>query len=482
MLRASCAALVVASAAPVSADTASPALELGFSGGLFFPASDHEFFDVDEAAQEPLDGIASNFDVRLGLFPLSFVGVEGEAGYITANLDTRDARLNLTSFRAHLIVQLPLPVAVFALAGVGGTLSRSPNDVLGDDVDRVFHVGTGAKMNIHDNIQLRVDGRVYRAPRFGDGDTDHFAVTAGVAINIGAHDHPQRLPVDPDGDGVIGAADRCPDQAGVEPTGCPAEKKKPVDSDKDGFVDADDACPERPETANGYQDDDGCPDELPDTDSDGIDDTRDGCVSEPEDLDGHEDSDGCPDPDNDADGVVDASDSCPREAGPVENRGCPDTDRDGDSVVDRLDNCPDEPGTRDNQGCKKKQMVVLTRTKIEILDKVYFRTNRARLRRRSFPLLSNIANVLKVHPEILKVRIEGHTDDRGKDARNLELSQKRAKAVADFLIGKGVEPERVEAVGLGETAPVADNKTREGRAANRRVEFKILETAPLKTP
>ena len=239
------------------------------------------------------------------------------------------------------------------------------------------------------------------------------------------------------------------------------------------MMDANDKCPFEAETVNGYNDTDGCPDEIPDTDGDGINDIKDGCIRQPEDFDGFEDEDGCPDLDNDGDKVIDSADNCPNVKGPIENRGCPDTDRDGDGVVDRLDNCPDVAGTAKNQGCKKKQLVILTSTQIKILDKVYFRTNKAKLQRRSRRLLNNVAAVIIAHAEIAMVRIEGHTDDKGDDAANKELSQKRAEAVVAYLVDKGVAEDRLKAVGFGEENPIEDNKTRKGRSANRRVEFLI---------
>ncbi len=250
--------------------------------------------------------------------------------------------------------------------------------------------------------------------------------------------------------------------------------KKELDRDKDGILDKDDACPLKPENKNGYKDADGCPETIPDTDNDGLDDLKDKCPKQAEDDDDFEDEDGCPDTDNDKDGMLDTVDACPMKPGPKENKGCPDTDRDGDTVVDRKDNCPDQPGSVDNHGCKKKQLVVISKGKIDLLQKVFFRTNRAIIRPRSYKLLNNVAQVLKAHTEIAKVRVEGHTDDRGRDAYNLGLSRRRAKAVVKYLVRKGVAANRLEAVGFGETKPIKSNDTKEGRAANRRVDFKIL--------
>lgn len=255
-----------------------------------------------------------------------------------------------------------------------------------------------------------------------------------------------------------------------------AEKEPPPnpDRDGDGILNEADKCPDEAETVNQYKDSDGCPDEVPDTDGDGMPDTTDECPEMAEDVDQFKDEDGCPDPDNDDDGVLDATDGCPNKAGPLENKGCPDTDRDGDTVIDRKDNCPDEKGLPRYQGCAKKQLVVIQQGKIELLRKVFFRTNKAIIRPKSFRLLNNVAKVLNAHGEIDKVRVEGHTDDRGRDAYNLELSQRRAESVVAYLVKRGVALERLEAVGYGETKPIANNKRKKGRAENRRVEFTIL--------
>lgn len=279
--------------------------------------------------------------------------------------------------------------------------------------------------------------------------------------------------VDTDGDGLMDNVDECPTEpedvdSFEDENGCPDP-----DNDNDGILDADDQCPMDPEDMDTFEDENGCPD--PDNDEDGILDTGDECPMQPEDFDQFEDENGCPDPDNDGDGVMDGSDNCPLEAGVVANNGCPDADRDGDTVVDRLDNCPDEPGTVANQGCRARQQVVIRDGALEILDKVFFRTNSDRILSRSNRLLNNVAQVINNHPEITLVRVEGHTDDRGDDDYNMDLSRRRAEAVVAYLVRKDVEAGRLRAAGFGETNAIETNDTREGRAANRRVEFNLGE-------
>jgi len=249
------------------------------------------------------------------------------------------------------------------------------------------------------------------------------------------------------------------------------------DLDGDGLRDFEDRCPDRPGPAAL----DGCPD----ADGDGLADPDDRCPDEPEDIDGFDDDDGCPEiQDSDGDGLLDPDDRCPDERGPAEEQGCPVRDADGDGIVDGLDLCPSEPerknGYRDDDGCPDRKLALvkvdLERGKIEIRQKVYFATGRARIRRRSHRLLGEVAQALRDHPK-LRVMVEGHTDGQGSNSTNLELSQARADAVRQYLIDRGIAGERLTAIGFGEEQPIASNRTRAGREKNRRVEFTIVRGA-----
>ena len=459
-----------------SADVGASAnsIELGIFAGGWFSNYYHQLFST---SYQELEAFNPQLGLRLAYFPLKYVGVEGELQYTVATTVDGDGA-PVYGFRAHAIGQYPeLGMFVpFATAGIGLVHMASADDVLGSDTEPVGHLGVGARLFLTPSFAFRLEGRLLRGRSWGPGDGDSGANFAEVLLGFSyvAKLKTKKVePVpdpDPDGDGVLGDLDLCPEQAATTPDGCP-----PKDGDGDGFLDPEDKCPTEAENVNNWEDEDGCPDTIPDTDGDMLNDLEDKCKDQAEDVDGHEDEDGCPDPDNDSDGVMDLADSCVDKAGPPENRGCPDTDRDSDGVVDRLDNCPDEAGTADNHGCKKKQLVVLTKEKLEILDKVFFRTGRATLRARSRPLLNNIGSVLAAHPEIKKIRVEGHTDDKGDDAKNKALSQKRAQAVVDYLVKKGVDATRLEAVGFGEDNPIEDNGTKAGRAANRRVEFSIVQ-------
>ena len=182
----------------------------------------------------------------------------------------------------------------------------------------------------------------------------------------------------------------------------------------------------------------------------------------------------CPDNDDDHDGITNAKDECPLEPGPLSARGCP--DRDGDGVPDKVDNCPDQPGPASNQGCplKVKEMVVITAGELEIKQKVFFDPGKTRVLPQSFGLLNDVARVIGAHPEMNAIVIEGHTDNTGNAQRNREVSQGRAEAVRDYLIKKGVAPNRLQAKGFGPDRPIAPNLTVPGRAKNRRVEFRLV--------
>lgn len=251
-------------------------------------------------------------------------------------------------------------------------------------------------------------------------------------------------------------------------------KPGPGDLDGDGILDDVDKCPRVPEDKDGFQDDDGCPED--DNDADGIADKIDNCPLIPEDRDNFEDDDGCPDPDNDGDGITDKIDQCPNDAedkdGFEDDDGCPDPDNDKDSILDKDDKCPNEPGVPPD-GCPKKYVnVVVTEQKIEIKQTVYFDTNKATIKPVSFSLLNEVAQALKDNPKI-KVEVGGHTDSQANDAFNLKLSQRRAESVRTYLIKQGIASDRMSAKGYGEEVPIADNRTATGRAENRRVEFVI---------
>ncbi len=253
------------------------------------------------------------------------------------------------------------------------------------------------------------------------------------------------------------------------------------DRDDDSILNSRDRCPEVPEDYDGDQDTDGCPEW--DKDGDGIPDDKDQCPTDPEDKDGFEDADGCPDKDNDLDGILDEKDKCPNQPEDFDqfqdDDGCPESDNDGDGIPDAKDQCPNEPedfdGDQDDDGCPDLyKSIIVKEDKIELKQKVFFKTNKATIMAVSFNMLEEVASALKENQKI-KVRIEGHTDSVGRDKYNLKLSDQRAKSVRDFMIKQGITPDRLVAIGYGEERPIADNSTEEGRDMNRRVEFNIIK-------
>jgi outer membrane protein OmpA-like peptidoglycan-associated protein len=180
-------------------------------------------------------------------------------------------------------------------------------------------------------------------------------------------------------------------------------------------------------------------------------------------------------PDTDGDGIADADDRCPAVRGSRENGGCPDEDRDADTVVDRSDACPDLAGPVENGGCPPKAAVKLEGDRIQFEGTIYFAVGSAVIQKRSARLLDGISTVIQAHPEIARIRVEGHTDSQGGRAFNQSLSQRRAAAVVRALVTRGVAADRLVAEGWGPDRPVADNATREGRAKNRRVELHVVD-------
>lgn len=259
---------------------------------------------------------------------------------------------------------------------------------------------------------------------------------------------------DRDGDKVIDTKDQCPDIPGVlYLDGCP-------DRDNDSITDLEDLCPDN----YGPKENKGCPD----TDSDGLYDYIDDCPKIAGPIENH----GCPWPDTDGDGLLDKNDGCPLLAGPVENGGCPYKDSDKDGLLDKDDDCPNTPGPKSNKGCPviEKEVIEVLKTAFNNLE---FEVAKDVILGGSFASLDELAAVLK-KKSTWKLEISGHTDNAGDDASNMTLSKKRAEAVKAYLVSKEIEPSRFIVNYFGETKPIADNSTAEGRAKNRRVEMKIV--------
>ena len=256
----------------------------------------------------------------------------------------------------------------------------------------------------------------------------------------------------------------------------PCQEPKPVDSDGDGVVDGKDKCPGTP--AGRKVNADGC--EL-DSDGDGVVDGKDKCPGTP--AGRKVNADGC-ELDSDGDGVVDGKDKCPgTPAGRKVNADGCELDSDGDGIVDGADKCP-TVYAKTADGCPPPAAAAAPVAepapapapapapvpKTLKLEGVHFDYDQAVVRQQDFAVLDQAAATLKEWGEV-KVEVAGHTDSRGADGYNMKLSQRRAEAVRSYMIDKGVAADRLTAKGYGESRPVADNGTEDGRLQNRRVEL-----------
>jgi type IX secretion system PorP/SprF family membrane protein len=265
---------------------------------------------------------------------------------------------------------------------------------------------------------------------------------------------------DKDGDLIPDKDDLCPEIAGsIKFKGCP-------DTDGDGLSDIEDQCPNN----SGPKEKRGCPlfEATNDRDNDGIIDSLDKCP----DLVGAKENNGCPLPDSDGDGILDKDDQCPNIAGTIENNGCPEKDTDGDGLKDKSDACPMTPGPIENNGCPKIEKDIE-----DVLNSAFnnleFESGKDKIKTSSIPALDKLAAVLTKNSNF-NLDISGHTDNVGDDNGNMLLSKKRSEAVKAYLISKGIEASRLNVFYFGETKPISDNTTPEGRKKNRRVEMKIV--------
>jgi len=309
--------------------------------------------------------------------------------------------------------------------------------------------GWGFNTWFNDNLGLNFNSTIKK--EFAGNVEDHFQHSLGLVFRFGGKDS--------DGDGIYDKDDACPEVAGLkEFDGCP-------DSDGDGIKDSDDACPQ----VAGIAALNGCPD----SDGDGITDAKDACPQ----VKGLKALNGCPDADGD--GIADAKDKCPKEAGPAANNGCPWGDKDKDGVLDNVDKCPEVAGVASNNGCppaKPKYVAPIEEEKLKELQSfakaIYFNSGKSTFKPGVTEKLDLIAGIMKEYPKA-NFNIEGHTDSQGAASSNQSLSDRRARAVLNYLGSHGVSSSRLSSIGYGEDYPIADNATREGRAQNRRVEIRL---------
>nr|WP_255216389.1 OmpA family protein [Pseudenhygromyxa sp. WMMC2535] len=398
--------------------------EIGIYGGVLLLSADHELFepdlDQDDQGFRPLRRVNPDLGLRIGYYPLRFFGLEAEGGVAPSRVDDGQGVMPFM-VRGQVVGQLGLwSVTPFVLVGGGLIGVRSAREALGDDVDPALHFGGGVKFYLDRWVSLRLDVR------------DVVSNRRGVEQTFEAHNLEALLSLSI----VLG-------RSRAQRKSTPPPPDEPRDSDGDGIFDDVDQCVDDPETVNGFEDEDGCPEQ-----------------------------------DRDGDGFWDAQDACPDEAG-VEPDGCPIRDTDGDGIFDDVDQCVEEPetenGFEDADGCPDALPEAVERFNGSIKG-ITFETNEAIIKRSSLPALDEAVRTLTKYPDV-RIEISGHTDSKGARDHNMDLSRRRAESVASYLIGMGVAEDRITTVGYGPDVPVDSNATREGRANNRRIEFRVLKGA-----
>jgi outer membrane protein OmpA-like peptidoglycan-associated protein len=366
---------------------------------------------------------------------------------------------------------VPLPVGLALLGEVRGLIGVGlPRGASLTLAEAPTELAAGLRWRARFGLELVVAG--------GAGLTRGYGTPDGRVVFGLRYVTPDRAPpppprLDADGDGLNDDADTCPSQPGPAANrGCPD-----FDSDGDGVVDRLDQCAHDP----GLPANHGCPER--DGDGDGISDAADKC---PE-VRGVPELGGCPLPDRDKDGIADDRDRCPDRAGSAENNGCPDFDSDGDGIVDRLDKCPFDAeifnGVTDDDGCPDMPLglAVFNGDRIALLtEQVAFVDEGSVIDPRSYQLLGVVAHIINLHPEVLKLRIEGHVDGKGGRAlEQLELSRARAAAVRRWLIDHGhVDGKRLTAQGFGAGKPESSGRAPSpapARKSGARIEIVVMQ-------
>lgn len=411
-------------------------------------------------------------------------------------------KLNYVDIPADLLVKLPMKGKTKFLLGGGVQASLFYNgstDFSGLKVYREYsdpNVKTSFKQDIEKDLPVGnvvnkfnvyyfsghlltgfEFGRVFFTASYSRGLTDFFrsetqsfrhnTLSFHLGIFLGNPKAPVKEVRDADRDGIPDDLDECPALPGMALTkGCP-------DTDGDGTADKNDQCPDQA----GPKENNGCP--VPDRDKDGVSDEQDECPDQPGSLDNK----GCP-IDSDHDGVADELDKCPDVAGLEKYNGCPVPDTDNDGVNDEEDKCPDTAGSKENQGCpviteeEKKDSTASPVTEVQqqkisfAAKQIKFEYNKTQLSASSHPVLDDVVNILLENPK-LNIRIEGHTSGPDSEGNRI-LSQKRADAVKDYFIKKGIAGERIIARGFGSSRHISKDGDKKENPEDRRVELIVF--------
>jgi outer membrane protein OmpA-like peptidoglycan-associated protein len=446
-------------------------MEIGVFGGGFISNYFHQFYEYDKFAtgdRPLLNRLSPELGLRYAYFLHPNIGVEGEFSAIMASTQGMtqggtgpDQAATIYNVRLQALFQYPLSdIGLYPFAAIGFGAMHTSSDYLGSDTDVPLHVGAGVRWYASPSIAVRADVRYIRGPSL----QDPYTLNAGYG----------ELMV-----GVSWAPSTTASGPSIEEP--PPPPPVTTDTDGDGVLDGSDRCPNEPEDKDLFDDTDGCPD--PDNDADGIPDALDMCPIEPEDKDSFQDDDGCPDTDNDFDGIPDARDKCPNEAEDKDSfqdmDGCPDPDNDGDGITDDKDKCPSEPetinGNQDEDGCPDRgdPLVIMSPDRLDTLDAIAFKgTN---IGKQSINVLGQVAATLRAHPEIARVRLTVHVQPTQDPDKDMELSQKRAQVLKDWLVQWGLDAKRLEPRGFGGTKPLVPPEQKGSAAINERVELIILE-------
>ena len=479
--------------------------------GISFKALlvDYQTFNIN-------DGDISNFRNYHQGFEVGFhktlgsnlnLNIPLKVGIVQDEDDVLHSHKTLVGLDAKLNYQFYKPeskVIPYLLAGAGYTVESHEGEA-----NLQIPVGIGVNFKMADNAYINWQSEFRKSL---SDDRDNFHHGLGFVYLFGKKDTTMMDkkmddPLDSDGDGLADYVDLCPQSPGpIDLNGCPdadgdmvadfedecpqqagtKEMKGCPDTDGDGISDKDDECP----NMAGMASNNGCPDG--DTDNDGVPNAIDNCPNIP----GTADNRGCPSVDGDGDGVPDDQDKCPNSKGTLATDGCPDSDgdgvpdfedkcpsrsglavyggcpdSDGDGIDDSRDKCPQVAGPVDSQGCPG--ITAQDRQTLDLaMRAVQFDTGRSTLKSESFPVLNQIADIMKKYPNY-NLTVNGHTDNTGGAGANLSLSERRAKACHDYIKTRGVSADRMNYAGYGETKPISDNNTLRGRALNRRVEFQV---------
>lgn len=253
-------------------------LLLGAFGGIFLPSRNVELFKADPTVlgqgHKEFRRLNPEVGGRLSYKILKSLAIELE-GMVSPAQTVSEQDSMFWAARSHVLAQIARwRISPFALAGAGAMAVRSQDDVVGDDLDFAVHAGVGFDIGLREHLRMRLDVRdvITAARGVKDGFANNLEANLGLSLAFDLS-KPKEVreivipPKDSDGDGYIDSQDKCVRVPGVAPEGCPAPEPEvatpPPDTDQDGILDADDHCVKEPETVNGFEDSDGCPDELP---------------------------------------------------------------------------------------------------------------------------------------------------------------------------------------------------------------------------